>query len=63
MEYMNIIVIAAYFVAMFLIEIRLNYRYLELSDRKLSYADFSIMLKNVPTNALKDDVVHLMSEL
>ena len=63
MEYIYAIVIAAYFMIVFIIEIRLNFRYLELSNRKLGYADFSIMLKNVPTNAVKDDIIGLMSEL
>lgn len=63
MEYVHAIVIGVYFLAIFIFEVRLNYRYQELSRRKLGYADFSIILDNVPTNAVKDDIVAFMKDL
>ena len=53
LEYIYIIVISTYFIVMFLIELRLNMRYIELSQRRLGYADFSVMLCNVPPQATK----------
>ena len=62
-EYIYIIVIGVYFVLMFIFEIRLNYRYYQLSDRKLGYSDFSVLLSNVPKTATKHDILEFMHGL